>query len=88
MLDLYIKIFNVLLNTPNVQLVASLSVFCKFRFFKRFTMDTIWNVAYGIDSEIQEDKQNDYFDQSEQLFKVASAPKHPILLFASNLTEI
>lgn len=38
-------------------------------FFKRFTMDTICNVAFGIDKDIQNDTKNEYFLKAEDVFK-------------------
>lgn len=38
-------------------------------FLKRFTMDTIWNCAFGIDSDILHDPQNEYFTTMEKVFE-------------------
>ncbi|RNA25033.1 cytochrome p450 -like protein, partial [Brachionus plicatilis] len=37
-------------------------------FFKRFTMDSIWSCAFGIDAKIQENPQNEYNRRSEAIF--------------------
>ena len=37
-------------------------------FFKRFTMDTIWNTAFGVDIDVQNKRDNDYFKNCEMLF--------------------
>ncbi len=40
-------------------------------FLKRFTMDTIWNCAFGLDIDLQNDLDNEYFYKSEALFSIA-----------------
>jgi hypothetical protein len=47
-------------------------------------MDTIWNVAYGVDLDLQNNPTNPYFVQSEKTFAVSATPNNPIILFASN----
>jgi cytochrome P450 len=37
-------------------------------FLKRFTMDTIWNCAFGLDIDIQNSRENEYFTRSEEVF--------------------
>ncbi len=49
-------------------------------------MDTIWNVAYGVDVDIQNDMNNPYFDNSEWVF-VQTFQKKPIFLLASILNK-
>ena len=39
---------------------------------KRFTMDTIWNCAFGIDIDLQKKTNNLYFDKCEAHFRIAS----------------
>ena len=34
---------------------------------KRFTMDTIWQAAYGVDIDVQNKHDNFYFTQCEKL---------------------
>ncbi|RNA00434.1 cytochrome p450 -like protein [Brachionus plicatilis] len=41
-------------------------------YFKRFTMDSIWNCAFGVDINMQYDKENLYLKNCEQFFKVTS----------------
>jgi hypothetical protein len=31
-------------------------------------MDTIWNCAFGLDIDIQNNPENDYFNKAEQVF--------------------
>jgi hypothetical protein len=38
-------------------------------FLKRMTMDAIWNCAFGLDADIQNDLQNEYFSKSEAAFR-------------------
>nr|ATW72304.1 cytochrome p450 CYP3045C13 [Brachionus calyciflorus] len=38
-------------------------------YFKRFTMDSIWNCAFGVDINMQYEKENEYFNKCEQIFK-------------------
>nr|AHL88986.1 cytochrome p450 3045C3 [Brachionus koreanus] len=38
-------------------------------YFKRFTMDSIWNCAFGVDINMQFEKKNDYFSKCEEVFK-------------------
>nr|UOU03267.1 cytochrome P450 3045C6-1 [Brachionus rubens] len=38
-------------------------------FFKRFTMDSIWNCAFGVDINMQYEKENEYFNKCEQVFR-------------------
>lgn len=38
-------------------------------FYKRFTMDTIWNCAFGVDIQVQDNPDNEYFVKCEQFFK-------------------
>lgn len=42
-------------------------------YLKRFTMDTIWNCAFGLDIDLQNDLQNDYFLKSEAIFKTKNS---------------
>ncbi|CAF1054545.1 unnamed protein product, partial [Brachionus calyciflorus] len=37
-------------------------------FFKRFTMDSIWNCAFGVDTDIQNEPENEYNIRSEAIF--------------------
>nr|ATW72306.1 cytochrome p450 CYP3045C15 [Brachionus calyciflorus] len=39
------------------------------QYMKRFTMDSIWNCAFGIDINIQYEKENEYFYKSEEIFR-------------------
>nr|UOU03265.1 cytochrome P450 3045C6-3 [Brachionus rubens] len=38
-------------------------------FYKRFTMDSIWNCAFGVDTNIQYEKENEYFTKCESIFR-------------------
>lgn len=38
-------------------------------FYKRFTMDTIWNCAFGFDIDAQHKLENPYFDKCESVFE-------------------
>nr|AHL88984.1 cytochrome p450 3045C1 [Brachionus koreanus] len=44
-------------------------------YFKRFTMDSIWNCAFGIDTDIQKNVKNEYFDRCEAMFTFLAKPK-------------
>nr|QEV83793.1 cytochrome P450 [Brachionus rotundiformis] len=44
-------------------------------FFKRFTMDSIWNCAFGIDVDIQNKTENKYYDHCEEMFSFLAKPK-------------
>nr|AHL88987.1 cytochrome p450 3045C4 [Brachionus koreanus] len=37
-------------------------------YFKRFTMDSIWNCAFGVDINMQYEKENLYFKKCEDIF--------------------
>jgi hypothetical protein len=37
-------------------------------FFKRFTMDSIWNCAFGLDIDLQNNPDNEYFTRCEEVF--------------------
>lgn len=39
------------------------------QFFKRFTMDSIWNCAFGVDINIQYERENEFFKKCEKIFK-------------------
>ncbi len=41
---------------------------CFFSYLKRFTMDTIWNCAFGYDIDVQNQPDNPYFHRCEQVF--------------------
>nr|QUF59378.1 cytochrome p450 CYP3045C1 [Brachionus angularis] len=38
-------------------------------YLKRFTMDSIWNCAFGVDINMQFETENEYFNKSEIIFK-------------------
>lgn len=38
-------------------------------FFKRFTMDSIWNCAFGVDIDLQNNHENLYYHKCEKVFK-------------------
>lgn len=38
------------------------------RLLKRFTLDTIWNAAFGVDTDTQNEKNNPYFEKCEKVF--------------------
>lgn len=38
-------------------------------YLKRFTMDSIWNCAFGVDINIQYERENTYFKKCEEVFK-------------------
>nr|UOU03266.1 cytochrome P450 3045C6-2 [Brachionus rubens] len=42
------------------------------QYFKRFTMDSIWNCAFGVDINMQYQKENEYFNKCEQAFSTSS----------------
>jgi hypothetical protein len=48
-------------------------------------MDTIWNVAYGVDKDMQNDMDNEYFYVCEKHFNDASKFK-PIVYISGLLT--
>nr|QEV83809.1 cytochrome P450 [Brachionus rotundiformis] len=41
-------------------------------YFKRFTMDSIWNCAFGVDINMQYEKDNLYFKKCEEVFRISS----------------
>lgn len=49
-------------------------------FFKRFTMDSIWNCAFGVDANIQTDHDNEYFVKCEKTFQIFGEQNLPILI--------
>nr|QVK45587.1 cytochrome P450 [Brachionus paranguensis] len=49
-------------------------------FFKRFTMDSIWNCAFGVDAEIQINRDNEYFVNCEKTFQIYGEKNLPILI--------
>ncbi|CAF0718008.1 unnamed protein product [Brachionus calyciflorus] len=42
------------------------------QYFKRFTMDSIWNCAFGVDINMQYEKENDYFNKCEEVFRLSA----------------
>nr|UOU03272.1 cytochrome P450 3045C2 [Brachionus rubens] len=42
--------------------------------FKRFTMDSIWNCAFGVDADIQNNPDNEYYKKCEDLFLFLARP--------------
>jgi cytochrome P450 len=61
-----------------------------YAFFKRFTMDTIWSCAFGLDTDMQNNINNPYLVHSQQLFDEANNVKILILLslFITELNRI
>lgn len=60
-------------------------------YFKRFTMDTIWNCAFGVDINVQDrTKNNDYFNKCEEFVKLinGSALIMQIGTYFSELKEL
>ena len=53
-------------------------------YLKRYTLDTIWNCAFGLDIDLQNNPHNDYYAASEQVF--ADATKLNILAYASSMS--
>ncbi|CAF0869176.1 unnamed protein product [Brachionus calyciflorus] len=51
-------------------------------FFKRFTMDSIWMCAFGLDLDMQNNPDNEYFKRCEALFKFIGTPN--LLSFIGN----
>nr|ATW72310.1 cytochrome p450 CYP3045C19 [Brachionus calyciflorus] len=43
-------------------------------FLKRFTMDSIWNCAFGVDANIQYNPDNEYFVKCEKTFQLLGKP--------------
>jgi hypothetical protein len=39
---------------------------------KRFTMNTIWNCAFGVDIDLQDDPENIYLKKCEEVFDKTS----------------
>ena len=50
-----------------------------YRYFKRFTMDSIWNCAFGLDVDVQNNPNNIYYTKSEEHF--ASLVNFPFLYY-------
>nr|QVK45585.1 cytochrome P450 [Brachionus paranguensis] len=46
-------------------------------YFKRFTMDSIWNCAFGVDINMQYDLNNGYYERSESIFRDTAYPRIP-----------
>nr|UOU03271.1 cytochrome P450 3045C3/4 [Brachionus rubens] len=42
------------------------------QYFKRFTMDSIWSCAFGVDINMQFEKENEYFNKCEEVFKLSA----------------
>jgi hypothetical protein len=57
---------------------------CIQRFLKRFTMDTIWNVAFGVDTDMQNDMDNEYFYRCEKQFEITNK-RQPAKLILSKI---
>ena len=53
-------------------------------YLKRFTMDTIWNCAFGLDIDLQNDMDNIYYEKSESVFTMIQNSKSKII-FASGM---
>nr|UOU03263.1 cytochrome P450 3045C8 [Brachionus rubens] len=43
------------------------------QYFKRFTMDSIWNCAFGVDINMQYEKDNEYFTRCEGVFAMLTS---------------
>ena len=56
------------------------------RFYKRFTMDTIWNCAFGIDIDIQNNPENEYFTKCEKVFSNTEQQNIFTFLASNNYT--
>ncbi len=46
-------------------------------------MDTIWNCAFGLDIDLQNNPNNEYFKNSEKVFQMTNSFSLPIF-FSSN----
>lgn len=53
-------------------------------YFKRFTMDSIWQCAFGVDINMQYDTENEYYDKCEIFFNNKFKTNLPMLI-ASNI---
>lgn len=49
-------------------------------YFKRFTMDSIWNCAFGVDINMQYEKENEYFNKCETVFRNSASFTLPLYL--------
>ena len=49
-------------------------------FLKKFTMDSIWNCAFGVDANIQVNQDNEYFVNCEKTFQNYGQPKLPFFI--------
>jgi len=58
-----------------------------YAYFKRFTMDTIWSCAFGIDTDMQNNINSPYLVNSQKIFEKPSGVKILILL-ALLITEL
>jgi hypothetical protein len=57
------------------------------RFLKRFTMDSIWNCAFGIDIDIQNNPNNEYFYQCERVFSNSVNLTFPLKLGSNSVEQ-
>jgi cytochrome P450 len=51
-----------------------------YTYFKRFTMDTIWSCAFGVDTDMQNNIDNPYLVHSQQVFDEVHSVKILVLL--------
>lgn len=56
-------------------------------YLKRFTMDTIWNCAFGLDIDLQNNPNNEYLKNSEKTFSNATQPPFISVLSRNILLE-
>jgi cytochrome P450 len=61
-----------------------------YTYFKRFTMDTIWSCAFGIDTDMQNKIDNPYLVHSQQIFDEINSLKILVLLslFIKELNQL
>ena len=53
------------------------------RMLKRYTTDVIWNVAFGIDPDVQNNQENIFFQKCEEFFRIGL--RDPFFRLGSNL---
>jgi hypothetical protein len=57
-------------------------------YLKRFTMDSIWNCAFGLDIDAQNNTKSEYLKKSEDIIEQASVLTLPVLFSCNFISHI